>query len=599
VLEECSAVHLLAEVGLPGERSFLGEAMDRLWAKVLPRPHELGELASLLAAAFPARRDARWIAELPLDSCLAVAGWIGPRGLAALRRGLADSLRLLAARVAALGLSRELRSRAHARWPSDSPFLALPPGVERWLDGLLDLAGLRALCDACRHELAVVHGELERSGVSVGVVYRLDVVARCLARLEHLAPLARPDGLTEAARLERQRALVAGRIAACIGEESLVELVRGNTRLLARKVIERVGTSGEHYITSSRRQWWLMFASASGGGVLTALTAAGKLMTSAAMLPIFVEAILSSANYITSFLLMQVLGFTLATKQPSMTAAALAAALRGALPSQRFQELVTMVARMTRSQLAAALGNVGWVVPAAFGVDCVFRASSGASLLDPELATRIVASLHVSESPTLWYASLTGVLLWLASLAAGGLENWAACRGIANALAQHRLRRWIGRRRTIWIARKFEQHVAGAGGSVALGALLGFAPVLGKGFGVPIDVRHVTLSAGALTLAGLALGPESLWTLEFAAAIAGVLAIGFLNFGVSFALALAVALRASNLSRAERSALRRGFLVRLFHWPGEFFYPPAGEGEREPGEGAVELASPPARQRAA
>jgi len=576
VLEESSAVHLLAEVGLPGERSFLGEVVDRLSAKVLPSPHEAGELAALLAAAFPSRRDARWVATLPLESSRAVAELVGSRGRAVLRRGLAEALRLLAARVSALGLARELRTRSGALWPSESPFLALPGAVERALAARGELDLLREVCARCRAELATIHAHLERAGVSVGIVYHLDVIARCLARLERLAPLARTDGAPGDERILRERQLVAELILAGIGEESLLELVRANTRLLAQKVIERVGTSGEHYITSTRRQWWGMLASAAGGGVLTALTAAGKLLTSAAMLPIFVEAIFSSANYVASFLLMQVLGFTLATKQPSMTAAALASALRGSVVSQRLQELVSVVARVTRSQLAAALGNVGLVVPAAIGVDLAYRAHGGTHLLDPELAGRVVNSLHLTESATLWYASVTGGCLWLASLAAGALENWAAYRRIPTALAHHHVRRWIGRRRTVWLARKFEQNIAGMGGSVALGTLLGVLPALGKGFGAPLDVRHVTLSAGALTLAGLALGPEQLFTLHFAGAVAGVLAIGLLNFGVSFALALAVALRARDTDRGERRALLRAFQLRLWHGPMEFLYPPAG-----------------------
>ena len=57
---------------------------------------------------------------------------------------------------------------------------------------------------------------------------------------------------------------------------SILALVRANMQLLARKIIERAGQTGEHYITVSRGEYWKMLASAGGGGVLTAGTAALK-----------------------------------------------------------------------------------------------------------------------------------------------------------------------------------------------------------------------------------------------------------------------------------------------------------------------------------
>src|SRR5262249_2909912 len=150
-----------------------------------------------------------------------------------------------------------------------------------------------------------------------------------------------------------------------LGDRSLRRTLHENTRLLARKVIERVGTTGEHYITRTRREWWAMLRSAGGGGILTAGTAAGEVFIGALKLPMFVEGFLFASDYAASFLLMQFLGMTLATKQPSMTAAALAAALRETNAVKRAEEITQMIARMCRSQLAAAIGNITLVIPAA------------------------------------------------------------------------------------------------------------------------------------------------------------------------------------------------------------------------------------------
>jgi site-specific recombinase len=104
--------------------------------------------------------------------------------------------------------------------------------------------------------------------------------------------------------------------------------------------------------------------------------------------------------------------------------------------------------------------------------------------------------------------------------------------------------------------------------------MLGMTPVMGKFFGLPLDVRHVTLSTGALTLSVLALGPEALSTEAFWGAAAGIATIGALNFGVSFVLALAVALRARQADRSDRWRLVRSVLATYMRSPLQFFLPP-------------------------
>src|SRR5204862_7267331 len=126
-----------------------------------------------------------------------------------------------------------------------------------------------------------------------------------------------------------------------------------------------------------------------------------------------------------SFLIMQALGLTLATKQPSMPAAALAASLREREGHHDMEELVTTIARITRSQLAAAIGNVGLVIPAALALDTVYRNRTGHHFLDRESAEHVVETLLITRPSTLFFAAMTGVLLWLSSIAAGWIENWA------------------------------------------------------------------------------------------------------------------------------------------------------------------------------
>src|SRR4029450_6332476 len=94
-------------------------------------------------------------------------------------------------------------------------------------------------------------------------------------------------------------------------------------------------------------------------------TCVAKFLTKWGHFAPFVDGMLSACNYAGTFVTMQLLGFTLATKQPSMTAAALASSMHVSAGQRDLSGLVTMTARITRSQLAAAAGNIGMVIPTA------------------------------------------------------------------------------------------------------------------------------------------------------------------------------------------------------------------------------------------
>jgi site-specific recombinase len=426
----------------------------------------------------------------------------------------------------------------------------------------------------CKGASDAVVTNLEQYGVSVDVVYRIELVARSLDRLTAL--LRQLEPYAELARASEAKALLVELVGLRLSDRRLSDIARGNLHLLARKIIERAGHTGEHYITSSRKEWVKMLLSAGGGGVLTTGTAALKFLIGWAHLAPFAEGVLSACNYAGSFILMQLLGFTLATKQPSMTAAALAGTLRESAGRPDLSALVAMIARITRSQLAAAIGNIGMVIPAAFAFDAVWRSRhEGASFLNPETAGYVLQSLHPTQSGTILYAALTGVLLWSSSIAAGWLENWATYRRLPEAIAEHRYGRYVGRGSMRWLAGFLRRNIAGFGGNTTLGTLLAMTPVMGKFFGLPLDVRHVTLSTGALTLAICSLGvsPES--TPLILPAMLGIAIIGCLNFGVSFWLALAVALRAREAKRSDRLRLVLSVLATFVRSPLQFVIPPA------------------------
>jgi site-specific recombinase len=570
VLEATRGVKLFGEVGLPNNRGLLAETTDRLTRHLLPEPpatHELWRLAGHIVRRLD---DLSWLGPAADDLLrrLAIAGGDAWKPL---RPAMLDAIGLLTTRTAALAMSEALRSRTPTESVRSSPLYRLTRA------GVPEMPELIA---ASRAHLDHVRDALEDRGVSIDVVYSLDAIERGLARLELLLPFVGPPGEAPSYAI---RAVIAAVGRGLVGNRSFSRLLGDNLRLLARKVIERAGRTGEHYVTASRREYWRMLASAAGGGVLTCGTAATKFLIKWAHLAPFIDGLLCSFNYAASFVVMQLVGFTLATKQPSMTAAALAGTIRDRAGPGQLDELVPLIARIARSQFAAAVGNVSAVAVAALAFDLLWQRTTGAAFLDPATARTTVASFDLLSWGVVPWAPVTGVMLWLSSLAAGWFENWIVYRQLPEAIEHHRLGKRIGRARMARLARFLEREAAGFGGSVALGFLLGMVPVSARFFGLPVEAPHVTLSTGAFTLALSSIGVGGAGA-SWGAVIAGVVGIaviGLCNFGVSFALALIVALRARDVPRGEARTLPGAVLRRFVRRPLEFFYPPRDAGPPE------------------
>ena len=179
------------------------------------------------------------------------------------------------------------------------------------------------------------------------------------------------------------------------------------------------------------------------------------------------------------------------------------------------------------------------------------------------------------------------MLLWASSLIGGAIENWAVYRGLPQAIADHPLGDRIGVDRMRRLGRFVERNLSGWGVNVSLGFLLGMTPAFGSFLGLPLEVRHVTLTTGMLALALAALPGGGLHDPRLGMPLLGIAVIFVLNLGVSFGLALAVALRARDVQSADKRAFLRALLVRMLHSPLEFVLPPRANGSREPPLGDV------------
>jgi site-specific recombinase len=618
-LADVSAEALFARVGIPGDGGLLSETIDRLSRRLLPQPADERHLDDLLHRIFPRPAAWRWLRTVPgpvaerfialtrtvespaastIDERDVPVGRVptlpDPRASVTtnptesvylpLTVGLLEASMLLAARASAAGLSDVLRARVTPSPLRESPFFQLPRAIDvlfaasRIDAGEIERATLdvREVAARCRQALGEVLTQLDASGVSVDVVYRIELVERTLSRLDDLLAFVAPGSSEQ--RALRVFSMLAQLLDARARDRSLVDVIRTNTHFLARKVVERTGNTGEHYITSTPGEYVRMFLSAAGGGVVAACTNLVKILLGALHRPLLQEGLLIGANYAGSFILMQLLHFTLATKQPSMTASALAGALD---QGEDLPKLSLTVARLVRSQVAAAAGNLCLVIPVSLLLDELWLRRTGAHILDEEYAHKTFAGHHPTDSPALLFACLTGVILWLSSLAAGWVENWAVYRRLPEAIREHRLGRIVGRRLMGWLSRFFERHVGGVGGNVAIGAMLGLSPALGTFAGLPVEIRHITISSSSVALAARTLGLEGPHGDALTSAVAGLGGVLACNLFVSFTLSFATALRARNVSTWSAVRLAWHVLVAFVRSPLRFLLP-VGEGRSGP-----------------
>ncbi|MFC3469671.1 site-specific recombinase [Massilia oculi] len=554
------------------------------------------------------------------------------RALVVTLKGLLDAIRTLSCRICALGLEPRLVHSYSQIENFDSPFLMQNIEANRYLDEYARyLSGERERPDDARHLLVMLDQcedvvlKIRRlalsNGTSIALTYLLVAVQQSIDRLQKLlflvdvtdekgstpspAPAPAPEvmdelvidgevlarvapqadkpgqlALTDTPMLSpRQRAAIA------LAEE-LIEahntkyqvsgLVRDNVHLLARNVTENASRTGEHYIAEDRKDLRKMLWSSSGAGFIVGFMALFKILLGYLRTPPLVEAFLFSMNYSLGFVLIHMLHFTVATKQPAMTAQRIAASLHRSATGRGVDvdKLAELVNKVFRTQMVAVLGNVLVAFPVAMGIAEGVRWYTGHHLVDPIKALHMLNDIDPLHSPALFYAAVAGVWLFVAGLISGYYDNKALYTRMGQRVRQIRaLRRLLGAERTARLGGYVEDNLGGLMGNFFFGILLGTTGTVGFLLGLPIDIRHITFSAANFATAMVALDYGMTWA-QIANATAGVLMIGTVNLLVSFGLALWVALRARKIVFKRWILLVQALGRRFAYSPVEFFLGP-------------------------
>lgn len=256
-----------------------------------------------------------------------------------------------------------------------------------------------------------------------------------------------------------------------------------------------------------------------------------------------------------------------------MTASTLARRLSEFARGTDSDEIIETIRDAFRSQFAAAIGNVGVAIPTAALVTWIYQVIQNKRIFTLAYAHKTLVSLDPFTTLTVPYAIFTGFLLWAASLWSGVVENWVSLHQMPQRIEfSPYLRLWLGQKKTSRLVRFLVKNLPGATGSIGLGVLLAFTPFIGNITGLPLDVRHVTLSSSALSIAVMTLG-HAVDSASLAFAILGVGLTGIMNFGVSFFLALVVASRAQNVRRGLLNLIARRVVRNFMLFPLSYFWP--------------------------
>jgi site-specific recombinase len=575
---------LLADYGFAPRTAFVSELSERLRRKILPGTPETTDASDLFRMVLPGVFDAGWIA-LQGDAQLARIGdlladaALDGDGAPRWRHTVMDAVTYCSSQVVAAGFSPELRLRTSADHHETRPFHALMSDLDelrerafaqpRDEDALqAAFVAFRDRLDACRASASSVYAHLEDNGISVGLVFRLRQLRERVLRIRELLDcLMSPAPAPSVARL-------VGRLVLAGGERNSIRaLIASNSSMLAAKVTERSAETGEHYITRDRGSYLQMVRKAAGGGALTSLTVLLKFAILALGLSAFWSGFWSGLMYAASFVAIQLLHLTLATKQPAMTAPAMAARLGDIKTDAALADFVDEVANLVRSQVAAVLGNVGVVVPAMLGLALLAQLALGRPLLDAAHAASTLQSLSLF-GPTALYAAATGVLLFAASIVAGWTENAFVLHRLDSAMRYNpRIGAFLGAARARRWATFMRTHISGFASNISLGLMLGLLPAFAGFFGLGLDVRHVTLSAGQIAAAAASTGMSVLQQPALWWAVAAIPVIGALNVSVSFYFAFRLALRAHSVSLDDRARIRSAIWARWRSRPISFFLP--------------------------
>ncbi len=594
ILKHKKFSRILTDAGILADAVFFSEVKKRLFAKLIPDQPQKDTLEYVLNQVFYLKTDPLWISKIPLGQLEEFFDLLKFRSLYSSgepNSPLAEliyAMEVLIHRITGRALESEVIQMVPEYEGLESPFLAIQKEFDLLTAKLLEenlnyvppgdigYRQMLILHHQCVDYVRAAFRNSEKYGISLRVNQSLLRIRQQLERLGVLLPLLAIEGDRETT----QDTIALGKsiITYNCDKNNVRKLISESTQLLSYEITQHTADTGEHYITKDRREYLKMFWAASGGGIIVGILCIIKVFLSKMEASAFGHAFFYSLNYSFGFIAIYVLGFTLATKQPAMTASALVRALesgrkdKGVDEKEKHKAFAEFFARVFRSQFIAFVGNVLMAFPVALGgiwlIDYAFQYN-----LTLTKWYHLMTDLSPIHSLAILHAAIAGVFLFLSGIIAGSVANRDKHRHVYYRIQEHPvLKKTFGRIRTQKLAKLYEKKWAGIISNFWFGVFMGTTASLGIFLGLDIDVRHITFASGNLALALYGANWNVANELLFWG-IFGIGIIGLVNFMVSFSLSMGLAFRSRNIPLSELRPISASIWRHFKKKPGSFFFP--------------------------
>ena len=559
--------------------------------KILPPLEDKDSINYKITKFFYQKEDFEWVTAIPNEAWLELFRLSGIDNTFIqenFRNVLLSMFTILSYQIAALGLDEELSSRFMVNDEIISPFIEQNKEIAVFIDNLKErelsedyephtLSHLLVMLNQCLENISSIRKNTLTYGTSLKQSYLLNRIENKINRLKILVDIVDEKEFDTNRFIEFFKEIIYNEN----HRNNISHLFSKNVGYLAYQIAEHKGNIGEHYITNDKKEYFEFFKSAFGGGVVIAFLVVIKIFVSKLPLTDFWMAVCYSLVYGLGFVAIHLLGFTVATKQPAMTASALASSLDNRKSNTSLQSEALLMAKVSRSQFIAVMGNLLAVFPVALIIAYALSFVFGANITNEEHAIHYLDDINPMYSLCWFYGGIAGMYLFLSGIVTGYFDNEVVYSKIPERIREHPfLKSVLSTKRLQKLANYLNHNLGAIMGNIMIGIFLGTAAFIGKTFGLPFDIRHVTFSMGLLAVSL----QSTFFHIDFSTLcwiFLGIVSIGFFNIIVSFGLAFYVALKSRNIDSAQLIQLPKLMFIYFKKHPLDFFYPPASERTEE------------------
>lgn len=595
LLSHYRQIPLYTDMGISSDRTFFQSIERLIGHRFLPLLPQEDSIVELVAYLFDHKHDERWLASIDSTKWDTLVSLLHIDNehldiVATTKNNILNAMVILSYRISGIGLHPELMDAYPQILNYSAAFVAQNQEAILFvneyrrlheLDALTDVipdvevdpAPLLVMIEQCEDIVNTIRKRIYKTGISIRLTNMMLRLEQSLKRLRILTELVSNH---QHHRNTAMIDLIQGLVITAKHRYSFGYLIDNNTKLLSKKVTENASRVGEHYISTDKSGYQKMFQKASIGGFFIAFMATMKILAYGLVLAPIGRAFVNSMIYGLGFVFIHIIHGTVATKQPAMTAAAIASTISdgSGKKSHQLTKLSELIVDILRTQFIAIMGNVLIAMPMAFLISWAWFQYFGHNMINVDKALHLLHELDPIHSLALPHAAIAGVFLFLSGLISGYYDNLAVYNKIGERLRHHWLllkimpTRWLQKMSTF-----IEGNLGAIMGNFLFGVFLGSTATVGHILGLPLDIRHIAFSS-----ANFAHGMFNLPTSDFSLqllfiSLLGVVLIGVVNLMVSFSLALFVALRSKDVQFFEWGKLARLLFNHLTTHPLDFFIP--------------------------